>query len=898
MAQQNSSNRGTGRLCTAVGFAMFTTMTPSGHLLLWPCLTGLLALASPSPSARAAERPGAAQFQREVQPILAQYCSDCHADGAKKGGVAFDEFKSDPALLENRDFWWNVLKYLRAGLMPPAKKPRPTAEEKQRVADWIKSAVFETDPRNPDPGRVTVRRLNRVEYRNTIRDLLGVDFNTEVEFPPDDTGYGFDNIGDVLTLSPMLLEKYVAAARTILAEAVPTVSKVMPEVTLAGSRFRDDGADNRGGLRKAGRDGVLSLPYDKPAAVSTGFTLEHAGHYRLALELAVKGDFDFDARKCRIGFKLDDRDLLQKEFGWYENKTFPFEFDEDLPAGEHRLALELHPTAADAEETNTLVMRIVSVTVRGPFERSYWVPPKNYERIFTRKIPELPAERRQYAGEILRRFAGQAFRRPVDDPTVDRLTALAEGVYTQPGKTFEAGVGYAMEAVIASPRFLFRLEQSSPEASPAAAWSPVDEYSLASRLSYFLWSTQPDEELIRLAGRGELRKSLAAEVVRMMADARSQALIENFTGQWLQVRDLQGIAIDARVVLARDSGTEKQMRQQREAFLARLAQHDPTAPAGQPGQTNAPGQVKARKRPAVPGFLRPRFELDHELRQAMKSEAEMFFASVVREDRSVTELIDSDYTFLNEKLANFYGLTNLQVAGTEMRRVSLPAGCPRGGVLTLGSVLAVTSNPDRTSPVKRGVFVLNNILGTPAPPPPPNVPALEASEKDFTNKEPTLRVALEMHRSQPLCASCHARMDPIGLGLENFNALGMWRDKERNQLIEPAGKLITGESFNDVRELKHILMKEHRTDFYRCLTQKLLTYALGRGLECYDVETVDQIVDRLERENGRFSVLLMGIIESAPFQERRNQANATFADSTEPAGPADGPSIAKNQSAP
>jgi hypothetical protein len=314
--------------------------------------------------------------------------------------------------------------------------------------------------------------------------------------------------------------------------------------------------------------------------------------------------------------------------------------------------------------------------------------------------------------------------------------------------------------------------------------------------------------------------------------------------------------------------------------------------------SNALAQSNGRRAGAGFRFNKPPFELDKDLRQAMKSETEMFFDSVVREDRSVTELLDSDYTFVNEKLAKFYGLTDLHVTGTEMRRVTLPPDSPRGGVLTEGTVLVVTSNPDRTSPVKRGLFVLNNILGTPTPPPPPNIPALEAAEKDSTNKEPTLRTALALHRNSPLCSSCHSRMDPIGLGMENFNALGMWRDKERNQPIEAGGKLITGETFNNVRELKHILANEHRTDFYRCLTEKMLTYALGRGLEYYDVETVDEIVARLERENGHFSALMTGIIESAPFQEERNQANANFSDSSEPSGTTNARQMAKNQGTP
>ena len=380
------------------------------------------------------------------------------------------------------------------------------------------------------PGRVTLRRLNRAEYHNTVRDLTGVDFNADAEFPPDDTGYGFDDIGDVLTVLPLLLEKYVDAASAIVDQAV-------------------------------------------------------------------------------------------------------------------------------LKATNRSKMR---------------------ERFFTRSAPDDAAGRRQYAREVLGNFAGRAFRRPVDGKTLDRLVALAGGVYNQPGKTFEAGVAQAMVAVLASPRFIFRSEQAATGSSKEP-YPLVDEYSLASRLSYFLWSTLPDDELSGLAARGELRKNLAAQVKRMLADPRSEAMVNNFTGQWLQARDVEGIAINSEAVLARDRAKGK----------------------GGGNQTA--------------------IELDGQLRHAMRRETEMVFSSVLHEDRSVLELIDSDYTFLNQKLAAAYGLTNLGVTGSEMRRVSLPPDCPRGGVLTEGTVLVVTSNPDRTSPVKRGLFILNNILGSPTPPPPPNI---------------------------------------------------------------------------------------------------------------------------------------------------------------------------------
>src|SRR6266487_3537698 len=343
-------------------------------------LGGLLALAFLCPRAPGAEVPAVAHFHKNVQPILEKYCSDCHADGMNKGGIAFDELKTENAILDH-DLWLKALKNVRAGLMPPARKPQPSAEERQRLEEWIKFEAFGIDARNPDPGRVTARRLSRVEYRSTIRDLVGTDFNSEVEFPPDDTGYGFDNIGDVLTVSPMLLEKYLVAAKTIVSEAVPTVSKAIPERTIAGRRFQgaNAGKDDRDKNRK---ETWLSFSYYEPAAVSNSFRLEHAGSYRLTLELAVKGNFDFHPRRCRVVFKVDDRPLLQKEFGWYDNKTLRFDFEEKWSAGEHRMAFDLSPLTAVEKKINSLEMRLVSVTIRGPMEEEYWSRPKNYDRFF------------------------------------------------------------------------------------------------------------------------------------------------------------------------------------------------------------------------------------------------------------------------------------------------------------------------------------------------------------------------------------------------------------------------------------------------------------------------------------------------------------------------------------
>jgi hypothetical protein len=431
---------------------------------------------------------------------------------------------------------------------------------------------------------------------------------------------------------------------------------------------------------------------------------------------------------------------------------------------------------------------------------------------------------------------------------------LAEYTYTQKGKSFEQGVSQAMAAVLASPRFLFRLEEPVGAAGP---YVDVDEFSLASRLSYFLWSTMPDDELISLASRKQLRKNLEPQVQRMLADERAVQFARNFTGQWLEVRDISGISVNSREVLIRDAGEEASLRGLRQAFRS----GNETEAKRFAGLIDAAVKSKGA------------IDLDADMRDAMQKETELYFRHIVQSDRPIVEFLDSNYTFLNEKLAGLYGVPG--VTGAELRLVTLPAGSPRGGVLTQGSTLVVTSNPDRTSPVKRGLFILHNVLGTPPPPPPANVPALEASEKPKEGgQEPTLRESLLIHRENPSCSSCHNRMDPLGLAFENFNALGQWRDEERRQPIVSPGKLVTGEEFNSVAELKKILATGHKQDFYRTLTDKMLTYATGRGTQFYDVETVDRIVARLEANDGKFSALLMGVIESVPFQKMRTQATA------------------------
>ncbi|MBL9211416.1 MAG: DUF1592 domain-containing protein [Opitutaceae bacterium] len=800
----------------------------------------------------AAENAAATNFTQKVEPILAKYCYDCHGNGISKGSITFDEFTSVGEMLSKHDLWTKVLKNVRGGLMPPREEDeilRPSAAEVEVLAHWIKYEAFKTDPKNPDPGRVTARRLNRVEYRNTIRDLMGFDFNAEVEFPTDDTGHGFDNIGDVLTISPLHLEKYLSAAETIVDKAVPKVAKIIRERSASGRDFRAESGGGNGEQLNARR----------ATTVSRAFTVEHAEKYQLVIEYEVRGSFDFDAGRAKLICRVDGEERFVEDVVWSERRTIKREYEVDWSAGRHVVSFEVVPLppvdgSPAAVATNappappakgagfrpgatSVTMRINTVQVRGPIDPRHWIAPENYDRFFPNgPAPDEPRAREAYATEVLQRFATRAFRRPIEASRLQQLVAIAKDVYSAPGATFEQGIGRAMMAVLGSPRFIFRVEQPDP-ASAGDRYPLIDEYALASRLSYFLWSSMPDEELFRLAERGELRRQLQPQLARMLKDSKSSALVRNFTGQWLQARDVEFVPINARVALG------------------------PSAPRNRDG----------------------RIEFDSAFRKLMRSETEMYFEHLLREDLSVLDLVDSDYTFLNERLAQHYGVPG--VTGETLRLVKLPADSPRGGVITQGTVLAVTSNPTRTSPVKRGLFILENILGTPPPPAPPNVPDLEESKKEFKDREPKLSEMLAVHRANPMCSSCHQRMDPLGLALENFNALGGWRETEAGQPIDPAGQLVTGEKFAEVRELKRILRRDRKMDVYQCLTEKLMTYALGRGLEYYDVHTVDEIAARLDREGGRISVLLTSIVESPAFQRQRRDPPAPAVSHHSPARP-------------
>ena len=739
---------------------------------------------------------GPLDFARDVKPLMETYCYKCHGNGKKKGGLALDGFASMEASLQDQKTWGHVLENLRTGDMPPDDAKQPTLDEREKMMRWVDVAVFAVDPANPDPGRVTIRRLNRAEYNNTIRDLVGVDFQPADDFPADDSGYGFDNIGDVLTLPPVLFERYLAAAEKVMSLAIlndhkPRAEKI--EVDL----FKIEGGPKNGTTAVARKidENESSVPVELP--VPGEYNLKLTAESQKVGADATKVEWKFDGQLLRttdLSGRKDAKDFLKATLRV------------DKP-GPHTLTMRvLNPLAKPETDkskptTRTFTVRqIVFFTPPQPVK----APPSQYA-IFKAGAGQRNLE--FSARAIIMAFGKRAFRRPLGPNEVERFIYI----YKEAGKkggNFEQSVQTALTAILVSPYFLFRGEVQPQPDNPQAS-TPITEWALASRLSYFLWSTMPDDALFAEAERGTLRKNLAAQVQRMLADPKSGALVENYAGQWLQLRNLKLVQPDAK---------------------------------------------------AFP-------EWDQALATAMQRETEMLFQTIMREDRSVLEFIGADYTFVNERLARHYRIAGIE--GEAFVKVQLPPDRP-GGILGQGSFLTLTSNPTRTSPVKRGKYVLENLLGTPPPPPPPEVPDLD--DKKRVELRGTLRQRMEQHRVDPTCASCHARMDPIGFGLEQFDGIGARRDADEGAAIDSTGQLVSGDKFKGPAELRSILLTKKRPDFLRCVAEKMLTYALGRGLE-YSVRiAIERIAGSLEKKPG-FSKLVLEVVNSVPFQMRRGEGD-------------------------
>jgi hypothetical protein len=796
----------------------------------------------------AADAPDEAAFEATVQPFLEDTCLPCHNERRKRGGLNLEPFQSVDSVARDTNTWEKALAKLRTGEMPPEEDPRPDPETLEAVATWIDREIDRVDrTAAPEPGRVTIRRLNRTEYNNTIRDLLGVDVNPADDFPQDDSGYGFDNIGDVLSVSPVLMERYLLAAERVARLAVFGPEPMKPTLERKSA-----------GPRKIVESTTVPAQYDE-----TGLSLPNAAHalHRFPVDAEYLfrvfpgGIRPASSEPVTFTLWLDGREVAsqvldvttQASFANDQQELFgkTLEFRTRVSAGEHWVAISIpklyeglpptykgpnpsslppfewpefrpprfNPTPeriAEArkryDENKARVRpsndaRVGHFEIGGPYEQALGPVPGSRKKIFICGHPR----GRHVAGcasRIVTSLAERAFRRPVPPAEAAKYTALFRQA-RQRGDSFDEGVAVAMQGVLVSPDFLFRLERDRGAAQTLVAVGP---HELATRLSYFLWASQPDAQLRAQADSGALRKPdvLAAEVRRLLADRRASSLVREFGGQWLQFRALENVKPDV------------------EKF---------------------------------PDF-------DTYLRMSMREETERFFARIVAEDRSILEFLDARYTFLNERLARHYGVPG--VRGPQFQLVSL-TDANRGGVMTHGSVLTVSSYSTRTSPVLRGKWVLDNLLDAPPSDPPPNTPAIDEAA---IGASATQREQLEAHRANPTCAACHRRMDPLGFGLENFDPIGKWRDVDGKFPVDASGTLPDGRSFDGPGQLRAILSGE-RDAFAKALTSKMLTYALGRGLEPYDRRTVRMIARRLPEHDYRFSGLVLEIVRSLPFQMRR-----------------------------
>ncbi len=733
-------------------------------------------------------------FQRQVLPVLDRYCFDCHSQEHTEAKIAFDRFDSQGVAFEGGPVWRKVLDVLEGGTMPPADSLRPTVEEVRKVIDWIENDFLVAQcSKASRTAPVVMRRLNRQEYDNTIRDLLGLELHLADDFPQDDIGFGYDNIGSALSISPSHVEKYLDAAEMALQSAIilPVVWERSPVELI----------------------GLQTYPLPPTKTVEFSHKLG-TGHYLADLSLVRVGISEsVPPPRLVISFGKDRRvvDAVR-----VQDETVVYRFWIKVAAGDNQVQVSLspddignanvaNPKAVAANESGdqrygaNRGLHVDSIVVRGSVRPSEDSLPESHRNILFCSPDYGDASSHQCARQIARRFITKAFRQPAKDYDVNQVLKVFQLAYDR-GESFERAIQVALTSVLISPKFLFLVE---PE--EASFDRPLTEFELASRLSYFLWSSMPDELLIGEAHRGTLKTNLRSQVIRMLNDPKSEAMFANFTGQWLQLRKLDGAAPDPKV---------------------------------------------------FPGF-------DHPLRQAMGMETEKYIAHVLRENRSVLELIDSNYTFVNDQMAKYYGLDD--VSSSEFRQVEL-VDRRRGGVLTQASVLTLTSNPNRTSPVKRGQWILQQILGTPPPPAPPNIEPLDESPQ--AAESASLRDRMQQHRSNPQCASCHNQMDPIGFSLENYNAVGQWRTTDGDFLINSSGVLAGGQKFEDIIELKQVLKSTGSKKFTRCLIENLLTYALGRGLETSDFCTVEAIRGQLTADDYRIHSILFGIVECNAFQFR------------------------------
>jgi cytochrome c551/c552 len=774
-------------------------------------LSALVLMASPIFAAPSSSAPTA---------LVNQYCVFCHNQKLKTAGVALDGL--DPAKIgADAEVWEKVLRKVSAGQMPPAGMPHPKPEATAAFDQWLTAELDRNAVEHPNPGRPTIHRLNRAEYSNAVRDLLALDIKPGAKLPTDDSGYGFDNIGDVLSLSPVLIERYMSVARMVSRLAVGD-TKIKPEEDvfepLKTKRVKTRASDD--------------LPFDSAGGLSINYHFPVDGEYVFKIKLPAGGAFDGvqpvpQTIELRLPVKAGTRTVgvtFLGEGAVPETVTLPVGA---LVAGGaagganaaragrgggggllSKLDLRLDGTRLKVYDVPSrgVSPTFTSLTIAGPYNVTEAGNTPARQKLFVCS-PASANDEEPCARKILTGVTHRAYRRPVTDTDVQPLVAIYRN--GRKDGTFETGIEMALRAVLVSPNFLFRVEHDSVEGQPGAMHR-VSDVELASRLSFFLWSSIPDDELLSLGEKNKLSDPgvLSTQVKRLLADRRSQAFVDNFAGQWLYLRNLDQVKPDQDV----------------------FPEFDPT------------------------------------LKEAFDRETLLFFQAIVRENRPVTDLLSANFTYLNQRLAEHYGIPG--VYGSQFRRVSLN-DASRGGLLGQGSILTVTSYPNRTSVVQRGKWVLENILGSPPPPPPPDIPALEAHSKE--GKQLTMRQQMEQHRANPTCASCHSRMDPIGFSLENYDGDGKWRSKDAGNVIDVSGKMPDGTTFQGPAGLKDLILNKHREEFIDTFTEKLLTYALGRGVEYYDRPSMRAVIRDAETQNTTIPALIESIVKSPQFQMRRNR---------------------------
>jgi len=751
--------------------------------------------------------------RKQLQQFVESHCLGCHDQVNKKGGLAFAE-PIDAGFVRDSELWEKVVRKLSARQMPPPGAPRPNQQEYNAVVTWLESSLDTAAAAHPRPGRTdSLRRLNRTEYRNSIRELLALDVDVSALLPADESSHGFDNV-TVTDLTPTLLNRYLSAAQKISRLAI-------------GRGLRSPGGDTIRIRPDVTQDTHLEgSPLGTRGGTSFVYTFPRDGEYELQIHLMRDRNDDIESLREPHDLEVAlDRERIElvtikPQKGRSDNpQGSKFNVRFKTTAGPHKLSVAFLKKPSSLLETDRQPLNVhfnfyrhprigpavYEVTVIGPFSSSDDGTSPGRQRVFLCE-PDGKEGEEACARLILSDLTRRAYRRPITDDDLKTPMALYRQGRSEGG--FDAGIEIALVSVLINPNFLFRIERE-PHDLPSGAPYRISGLELASRLSYFLWSSAPDADLLALAESGALAKPevLETQVRRLLADERSQSLVGNFAGQWLYLRNLEAVTPDMR--------------------------------------------------------LFP--DIDDNLRQAFRQETELFVESILREDRSLLNLIKADYTFLNERLAKHYGIPH--VYGSRFRRVKLDAESHRGGLLRQGSILAVTSYATRTSPVLRGHWVLKNLIGAEPPPPPPDVPAL--AEKTILGNL-SVRERLQQHRERPACAGCHNQMDPIGFALESFDAVGRWRETEAEAPLDVAGSLLGGTEFKGVSGLEQALL-EHPDLVARTLSEKLMTFALGRGIVPNDAPAIRKIVRQARDDNYRFSKLILGIAESIPFQMRTTQ---------------------------